>query len=56
MSSYNQIDSPKVVPPLEERRVNPTTRHVLSHLINVHAIVIVVPERDILLLNIANQS
>lgn len=50
------IDSPKVVPPLEERGVNSASGQVLSHLINVHGIIFGVPERDILLLNIGQDN
>ena len=48
------IDSPKIVPPLEEGGVNTTSGQVLSHLINVHGVIVIVPERDILLLKIGH--
>lgn len=46
------IDSPKIVPPLEEGGVNTASGQVLSHLINVHGVIVIVPKRDILLLKI----
>jgi hypothetical protein len=46
------IDTPEVIPPLKERRVDSAFCQILPHLIDVHLVVLGEPKRDILCLKI----